>query len=70
MRAAYPNALTSTFVDSRTESIIEIIGEETSLRANRMFSLWRGRQHTGNTDNCCPAKIQSVFSHVYRIFGC
>ena len=30
MRAAYPKALTSAFVNSRTESIIEIIGEETN----------------------------------------
>jgi hypothetical protein len=58
MRAAYPKALTSAFVDSRTESIIKIIGEETNLRANRMFRFGGGRQHTGNTDNCrAPGRL-------------
>ena len=63
MRAAYPKALTSAFVDSRTESIIEIIGEETSLRANRMFRF-------GGANNTLATPTTVVRKNPERVFTC
>jgi hypothetical protein len=61
MRAAYPKALTSAFVDSRTESIIEIIGEETSLRANRMFRFGGGDNTPATPTTVVGQKSRACF---------
>jgi hypothetical protein len=70
MRAAYPKALTSAFVDSRTESIIEIIGEETSLTADRMFRFGGANNTPATPTTVVRQKSRACFHVCTALFRC